>query len=76
MIEVRRAEARFPGQRSRAFTYSWKAIADEDFPRPDGTVFHRPAGTWVEHGTSIVALRDTLRRKFGRGITISEDWKP
>lgn len=66
------------GQATRrlGFIYGYKTLGDESLTRHDGTGFFLPAGTWVEYGSRLGDLRDYLRRKYGRGTTFAEPWKP
>jgi hypothetical protein len=62
--------------RPLGWLYSWQVPEAFDFPAScDGHVHHVPAGTWLEHGRSLVELRRMLRRTYGPGTTFSEPWK-
>lgn len=76
-INVRRHRlvSAFPGRRPMGFTYSWQLPETRVLQRRDGTQLVQLAGSWVEYGTSVADLRGYLKRAYGRGVAITEQWK-
>jgi hypothetical protein len=56
---LRRSMVYPPGRRGARWIYSY-AAGD---------------AAWTEHGTSLVTLRDWLRREHGTSVKIAETWK-
>jgi hypothetical protein len=76
-INVRRHQlvSAFPGRRPMGFTYSWQLPETRVLQRRDGTQLVQLAGSWIECGTGIDALRGYLKRAYGRGVIITEQRK-
>jgi len=78
VITIRREQriGGIPPRPLRAWGYSWTTPEDITWTSPDGTSRPGPrAGEYVTFGAGLDALRQMLRRKYGRGVQIRESWK-
>jgi hypothetical protein len=75
-ITVRRAAVSNGPGRYDSWVYSYTTPADIDWADSSGTTRPGPrAGQYVEYGKGLAGLRDVLRRKYGRDVRITEEWK-
>jgi hypothetical protein len=55
-----------PGGRSASCVYSYISPVRQELPRGKGDPYVIEVGQSIEYGTNLTALRDMLRRKFGK----------
>jgi hypothetical protein len=60
-----------PGMRPPGWVYSYTTPVDVNYGARRGP----RAGEYIVYGKGLAGLRDMLRRKHGRGVTLIETWK-